>query len=70
MCFLWLEWVIDNDEVAAATRQGATGNGCIGIGLRNAGEQRAIDQVMRECERERRLRLTLVAVRPFKVSTR
>lgn len=45
-------------------------NGRIGIGLRQAGEQRASDQAMRECERDGGLDCTLVAVGPFKVSMR
>lgn len=45
-------------------------NGRIGLGLRQAGEQQAIDQAMRACEQAGGLECTLVAIGPFKVSLR
>lgn len=45
-------------------------NGRVGIGLRQAGEQRAIDQAMRECERDGGLDCALFAIGPFRVSMR
>lgn len=45
-------------------------NGRIGIGLRQAEEQKAIDQAMRDCERAGGVDCALVAVGPFKVSMR
>lgn len=45
-------------------------NGSVGIGLRQAEEQQAIDQAMRECQRAGGVDCALVAVGPFKVSMR
>ena len=45
-------------------------NGSVGIGLRRAGEQQAIDQAMRECQRAGGVECALVAIGPFKVSMR
>jgi class 3 adenylate cyclase len=45
-------------------------NGRIGLGLRQAGEQQAIDQALRACEQAGGLECTLAAVGPFKVAAR
>lgn len=45
-------------------------NGRVGVGLRAAGEQQAMDQAIRNCEQSGGLECTLVAVGPFKVALR
>jgi adenylate cyclase len=46
------------------------GNGRIGLGLRQASEQQAIDQAMSDCAQAGGLECTLIAVGPFKVAAR
>jgi len=45
-------------------------NGRMGLGLRQASEQQAIDQAMRGCEQASGLDCTLLAIGPFKVVAR
>ena len=45
-------------------------NGRIGLGLRQPGEQQAIDQALRACEQAGGVECTLAAVGPFKVAMR
>ncbi|MBL6615629.1 MAG: adenylate/guanylate cyclase domain-containing protein [Reyranella sp.] len=45
-------------------------NGRIGLGLRQTGEQHAIDQAMRACEQAGGIECTLAAIGPFKVAAR
>jgi hypothetical protein len=45
-------------------------NGRIGLGLRQTGEQQAIDQAMRTCEQAGGIECTLAAIGPFKVAAR
>ena len=46
------------------------GNGRIGLGVRQASEQQAIDQAMSGCAQAGGLECTLIAVGPFKVAAR